>query len=246
MKHSILILFLLQLTTFGLPQNFLTTNELNYEVQGVYPPLSITKIQLNEANTLENINRHYKSSWVSKFISVEILASYKGKMRTAISKNDVLTQEQKDLMDRVDVGTEIEVNVRYLPNNTLTHNDVKIFGFKFMVHPENEAEYLGGQQKLKQYLKDNAIDKIPSGIFEGYDLAVVKFTISETGEITDVHIFETSKDEKIDQLLLESICNMPNWKPAEYTNGTKAKQEFALMVGNMENCVVHTLNTLRD
>ncbi|MFK7904115.1 MAG: hypothetical protein AB8B69_03275 [Chitinophagales bacterium] len=246
MKNGIIILFLLHLTICSFSQNSLTVNELSYEVKGIYPPLSITKEKLNDAHTLMHINRYYQSSWVREFISVEILASYKGKIRRAVSNNDILTQEQKDIMDKVDVGTEIEVNVRYIPENTLTHNDVKVFDFNFMVHPENEAKYIGGQQELKQYLKENAIDKIPDGIFEGYDLAVVKFTISEIGEITDVNVFETSKDEKTDQLLLETICNMPNWKPAEYANGTKAKQEFALMVGNMENCVVYTLNTLRD
>ncbi|MGB1243675.1 MAG: hypothetical protein ACPG49_14195, partial [Chitinophagales bacterium] len=237
MKHSILILFLLQLTICSFSQNSLTANGLSCEVHGVYPPLSITKEKLNEAHTLMHLNRYYKSSWVRKFISVEILASYKGKTRKAVSKDDALTQEQKDIMDRVDVGTEIEVIVRYIPNNTLTHNDVKVFDFKFMVHPENEAKYVGGQQELTEYLKESVIDTIPDGIFEGYDLAVVKFTINEIGEITDVHIFETSKDEETDKLLLEAICNMPNWKPAEYIDGTKVKQEFVLMVGNMENCV---------
>ena len=90
------------------------------------------------------------------------------------------------------------------------------------------------------------MDKIPDGSFIGYDLAAVKFTINEEGKITDAHIFgseyQTSKNEKIDELLLETICNMSTWKPAEYANGTKVKQEFVLTVGNLENCMINLFN----
>ncbi|MEZ4885296.1 MAG: hypothetical protein R3E32_11260 [Chitinophagales bacterium] len=246
MKNSIIILFLLHLTMCSFSQNYMKYNELNCEVHGIYSPLSITKEKLNEAHTLIDLNRHYPSSWIREYISVEILVSYKGVIKKAVSKNDILTQEQKDIMDRADVGTQIEVTVQYIPDNTLIQNEIKEINFKFMVNPENEAQYVGGQQQLKQYLKDNAMNKIPDGIFVGYDLAIVKFTISKEGEIIDVHVLETSKDEKIDKLLLDTICNMSNWKPAEYANGTKTKQQFALMIGNMENCMVHTLNTHQD
>ena len=86
------------------------------------------------------------------------------------------------------------------------------------------------------------MDQIPDGLFTGYDLAAVKFTIDEAGRITDAHVFWPSKDEKTDALLLETICNMPNWKPAAYADGTTVKQEFVLTVGNMENCAIHLLN----
>ncbi|MFT7606499.1 MAG: hypothetical protein ACI8VT_004102, partial [Saprospiraceae bacterium] len=228
------------------------TNELRYEVNRTYPSISIAKEKLKEAHTLidlneaNNLHLHYRPAWIREYISVEISASNKGILRKAVSENDTLSQEQKDIMNMADVGTDISVNIQYIPENTLKHNDAKEIDFKFTVNPESEAIYAGGQQQLKQYLKENAIDKIPTGSFKGYDLAAVKFTINEEGKIIDAHIFgpefQTSKDEKIDKLLLETICNMPNWKPAEYANGTKVKQEFVLTVGNMENCVIPLLN----
>lgn len=229
------------------------TNELRYEVNRIYPFVSISKEKLNEAHTLTDLsnepnelNLYYKPSWIKEYISVEIFTNYKGKTRKALSKNDTLSQEQKDIMKMADVGTGISVKVRYIPENTLIHNDIKELDFSFTVDPESEAAYSGGQQQLKQYLKEKAIDKIPAGSFKNYDLAAVKFTISEEGEIIDAHVFETSKDENLDELLLETIRNMPCWIPAEYSNGTKIKQEFVLTVGNMENCMVNLLNIRRD
>ena len=226
------------------------TNEPRFEVNRIYPYISITKEELNEANSLTDLNRHYKSSWIREYNSVEVLTSYKGKIIKSTGKNDALSQEQKNLMNMADAGADISVKVKYIPENTLTHNDPKEISFTLTVDPENEAEYPGGQQQLIKYLKEKAIDKIPGGSFKNYDLTAVKFTISENGEIMNAHVFDpgyqTSKNEKINELLLEAICNMPPWKPAEYSNGIKVKQEFVFTVGNMENCVAHLLNIRRD
>ena len=74
------------------------TNELKYEVNRIYPPISITKEKLKEAHSLVDLNTNYKSSWVKEYISVEILASHKGKIKKAVGKNNTLSQEQKDIL----------------------------------------------------------------------------------------------------------------------------------------------------
>jgi len=222
------------------------TDELNYDVYVNYPPLSITKEKLKEAQTLVDLNENYKPSWIKEYISVEVRTSNNGKILQTMSENMTLSQEQKDIMNMADLGTDISVKVLYIPDNTLTHNDIKEIKFTFTVDPENEAVYPGGQQQLKQYLKENAIDKIPDGIFDKYQLAAVKFTIDEEGHVINPSVFWTSEDEKTDELLLHAIYNMPDWKPAEYSNGIKVKQEFVLTVGDMESCVVNTLNIRQD
>ena len=255
-KLTALLFIALVFPSLGSSQDNLT-NELSFEVDRIYPFISITKEKLIDAQTLtdldgetEKLNHYYKSSWIREYISVEIQTSYKGGIKKAVSENDTLSQEQKDNMNMADAGTDISVKVKYIPENTLAHNDPKELKFTFTVDPESEAKYPDGQQKLKQYLKENAIDKIPRDSFKNYDLAAVKFTISEEGEIINAHVFgseyQTSKNEKIDKLLLETIRNMPCWKPAEYANGLKVKQEFVFTVGNMENCVVNLLNIQRD
>lgn len=145
-----------------------------------------------------------------------------------------------------DAGTNIAVKVRYIPENTLKHNDIKELDFSFTVDPENEAQYVGGQEQLQQYLKLTAIDKIPLTRFEKSTLAAVKFTLDEEGNVIDAHVFQSSKDAETDALLLAAIRNMPSWKPAEYANGLKVKQDFVLTVGNMESCVMNLLEIRQD
>jgi hypothetical protein len=219
---------------------------LRFEVNRIYQPLSISHDQLNEARTLEDLNKYYKSSWVQEYISVEIITSHEGNIKKAMSKNDMLSPEQISHMTMADDGSDISIKVRYIPENTLKHNEAKEFNFNFIVYPEIEATYVGGQQQLTQYLKENAIDKIPPGSLDEKVLAAVKFTVDHTGNIIDVHTVWSSEDETIDNLLLETIHSMPAWKPAEYSTGLKTNQEFVFMVGNMESCVVNLLNLRRD
>ena len=247
--YQLIILLLLALPQIGAAQDN-SINELSFEVNRIYPPISIEKEQLKKANTLLELNKYYKSSWVRSYISVEVLANYKGELKKVLSKNDSLSQAQKDLMNMADVGTDLAVKVQYMPENTLTQNDSKEIKFKFNVEPENEATFIGGAQQLRQYLKEKAIDKISAGSFQDYDLAIIKFTINEAGAVIDAHIFEPlhrkPKDAAIDKMLLTTICNMPNWKPAEYDNGKKVQQEFALTVGNHKSCVINLLNINPD
>jgi TonB family protein len=221
-------------------------DDLSYDVYRLHPPVSIDKDTLKDAQTIIDLNAYYKSSWVREYISVEITTTYNGKLTIAESSNDTLSEEQKDNMNMADLGSDIAVLVRYMPENNLKQNDAKELDFTFTVNPESEATYSSGQQQLKTYLKTNAIDKIPDGSFEGFDLAAVTFTIDEIGQVTNAQIFESSKDEKIDELLLATVCNMPNWDPAEYANGTTVDQEFVLTVGNMKNCMSYLLNIRRD
>ncbi len=219
-----------------------STDELRYEVNRIYPYISITKEKLEQAQTLMDLNRYYKESWIKEYVSVEILTKHNGTEKKARSKSDILTQAQKDLMNAADLGKDISVKVRYFPDNTLTHNDVKEIDFAFSISPEKEATYTKGEQQLRQYLKETAIDKIADANLQKSTLAAVRFTVDEKGRIVDSHLFESSREEAIDQLLLDAICNMSPWEPATYSDGTKVKQEFVLTVGNLESCVMGLLN----
>lgn len=243
-----LIVFLF--IVFALPHVGSSQDELDFElscdVNRIYPYISITKEKLAEAKTLIDLHARYQSSWVKEYISVEISASHQGKEKKVITKNNILSTAQKDLMNMADVDKDISVKVLYIPDNNLKNNDVQEINFKISVEPKNVAQYKGGEQQLKAYLKDKVMDEISASYFRKHHLTAVKFTINEEGQIVDSHIFESSSNEQIDQLLLESICNMPNWKPAEYTNGTKVKQEFVLTIGDRNSCVINLLNIQKN
>jgi hypothetical protein len=156
--------------------------------------------------------------------------------------SDVLNQEQKDLIRLADRSNGIAVIVTYIPKNSLKNNPAKQYDFKVAIMPDKNAVYSEGEEQLIQYLQKNSIANIEAGSFTGYDLTAIKFTITERGDISDIQVAMPSKDTKIDEMLITTILKMPNWKPAEFSNGLKVKQNFVLTIGNMENCMVNLLN----
>ena len=226
---------------------FCLAQELSFQVNRVDPYISVSENQLIEAQTLKDLNEKYPSSWVSQYISVEVGVSHKGKTRKATNKTDRLSQAQKDLLKMADTGTDIVINVFYLPKNTLKNNEPKKMNFTVAVNPDKDAQFPDGLEQLNKYLKENAIDNIPDDSFKNYDLMAIQFTVDEDGQIGNPHVFEsvyqTYQNEKVEKILLAAVQEMPRWEPAEFENGTKVKQDFVLVVGNQESCLVNFLNT---
>lgn len=218
----------------------------HFEIFVNYPPLSLPRENLEKAESVVDLNPYYKPSWVKEFISVEVWAIHDGKIVKSVHQNDVLSKEQKDLMLSADTGEEVTIKINYIPDNSLKDNDAKVFDFSFILDPDEEATFSGGRVALHRYLEKNVINKIPGGSFQGFDLTAIKFKIDKEGHIVDVHIFWPHEHNDIDNLLLESICNMPSWKPARYEDGTVVDQELVMTIGNMENCAVNLLNIRRD
>ncbi len=235
-------LLLIMLLSIGHAFNSFAQNDLKFEVNHVLPYISIQENKLAEIHTLADLDKRYPTSWVKEYISVEISANKNGTKTKASGISNVLNQAQKELIRLADRGSDIAVTVRYLPENSLKNNAIKQYDFKVSVMPDKNARYAEGAEQLIQYLQKNSIKNIDAASFTGYDLTAIKFTVTEQGHITDIQVALPSKDAKIDEMLVKSISKMPNWKPAEFSTGLKVKQEFVLTVGNMENCMVNTLN----
>ena len=238
-KNQILLIVLLSI---GCAFNSFAQNDLKFEINKVLPFISIKENKLDKINTLTDLDKRYPTSWVRKYISVEISAYKNGTQTKALGISDVLTQEQKELIRLADRSSDIAVSVMYLPENTLKNNTAKQYDFEVTIMPDKNAIYSEGAEQLIQYLQKNGIANIEAGSFTGYDLTAIKFTITEQGHITDIQVAMPSKDTKIDEMLVAAISKMPNWKPAEFSNGLKVKQSFVLTIGNMENCMVNLLN----
>lgn len=249
MKKSPYKLLLLFLVSFACTELLTAQDKIDYDfeykVSKVLPPLSIARVELKEANTLLDLNPYYKSSWIRSYHSVEIKAMLNGELQETTNTDHTLTEAQKELIEKADIGTDIAVKVRYIPENTLANNEMKEMNFTFSIDPEKEASYVGGTQQLNEYLTKKGIGKIPNSSIPQYNLAAVKFVVNEEGQIINTEIAETSKDEELDKLLVETICNMPDWTPATYADGTRVKQEFVLTVGDHTSCVVNLLNIRR-
>lgn len=216
--------------------------EFGCGVHKVFIPLSISQTTLENAKTIEDLNRHYKSSWVKEFKSVDVFVYTDGKERKASSSNDQLTKEQVDLLLRGDKNKEIKVEVNYIPDNNLKQNDVKLFDFKFIVNPEYPASFPGGEAALNSYLHKNVVTKIPDDVYKQYQLAAVQFSVDADGKINNPKVVSSTDDPAVDELLIATIKNMPNWIPATYSTGLKIEDELVLTLGDMHSCTINTLN----
>ena len=238
-KNQILLIVLLSI---GCAFNSFAQNDLKFEINKILPFISIQENKLAEINTLTDLDKRYPTSWVKEYISVEISAYKNGTQTKASGISNVLNQEQKELIRLADRSSDIAVSVMYLPENSLKNNTVKQHDFKVTIMPDKNAIYSEGAEQLIQYLQKNSIVNIEAGSFTGYDLTAIKFAITKQGHITDIQVAMPSKDKKIDEMLVAAISKMPTWKPAEFSNGLKVKQDFILTIGNMENCMVNLLN----
>lgn len=238
-KNQILFLVLFSI---GHVFNSFAQNDLKFEINKVLPSVSIEENKLAEINTLQDLNKQYPTSWVKDYISVEISAFKNGTQTKASGTSDVLTQAQKELIQSADRNRDIAVNITYLPNNSLKDNTAKQYDFELTVMPVKNATYAEGAEQLIQYMQRNGIGNIETGSFTGYDLTAIKFTITEQGDIKNIKVTMPSKEAKIDEMMVAAISKMPKWKPAEFSNGLKVKQDFVLTIGNMQNCMVNLLN----
>jgi len=207
------------------------SQDLKYEVRGRYQR-PVKKEKLEEARFLGDFISGYPTNWITEYVSVEISATCNGKSMKAVSLNDFLSPEQRNILKTADLSTPIVLDVKYKyrnpANGIMENNNIHT---SVAVVPEIEAEYTGGREQMLKYLKENAIDKISSTIPEQFQQLVI-FTINEEGKIVNARITMASKDPGADKLLMEAINKMPRWKPAENSEGVKVKQEFEFAVGN--------------
>jgi hypothetical protein len=100
-------------------------DELKFEVNRIYPPISISKTDLNEAATLVDLDKNYKSSWIRKYISVEVQTTSKGKVIKSIVENAILKKQQKKLINFADDGSEINVKLKNINEKNFNKNNIK-------------------------------------------------------------------------------------------------------------------------
>lgn len=232
MKNVITVLILLSFSATSFSQPMTLAQDLWFDVRGIFST-PVKRDVTDGAKMMKDLNEGYPSSWIkeSDYISSEVLTTCNGKIIKAFGTNDALTEEQRSNLIAADMFSEVFVEVKYKMRDTGTKVESRTMNFAVTIVPDIEAEYCDGYEKLKEYLLEKAVSKIPETNTLGMNPAKIGFTINEEGEVTDAKIIESTKLKKTDELLLEVIKNMPKWKPAENLEGKKFKQKFEFLVG---------------
>lgn len=216
----------------------LNAQDMGYDIRGTWGK-PIQKDKLADAETMVDINPGYPSSWINQadYISAEITTIHNGKELMAEGSNDILSAEQRKLIHSAEIGSDIRVEVKYHVQDFLKKKlEVKTLNFGLTVVPAVQAEYIGGQESLMDYLKDKTVDILPASEEENIKLAMIKFVIDESGKVTQPIISQTSQDKDIDAIVLKAIQQMPDWKPAQDASGHPVKQSFQFVIGNSIGC----------
>lgn len=208
-----------------------STNDLAYDVRPLYTR-PVVKEVLSDAKYISDVVPGYPSNWITSYISVEIIAKCNGKTVTAKSANEVLSAEQKNILKTVDLATNLIVLVNYKHTDETTHmTETKKMNVSMSVAPDVEAQFVGGNKLLANYLKDKISAKVSEATLKQLHAAKIKFTISENGAVTNPKLISSTKDAKIDAVLLEVISTMPKWLPAQDFKGTGIQQDFEFSMG---------------
>lgn len=191
-------------------------NELDYLKKATYAE---TFLYSSNYNTLVN------------YISVEIVAICNGKKVSSVGLSDKLTNAQRSVLSKADIGSDIIVKVKFKhrAHSRFVANSNIIEGYlPIKVVPFVEAEFLSGTKLVEDYLMEK-IDKINDP--KNTQPPVLKFVVNEEGKVINAKMEQTSKSSKIDKILLEATTNMPKWKPAKNSKGVTVKQEFCIQLG---------------
>lgn len=201
-------------------------SEVFYYVESRYKQ-KVTFENLKKANSISEIIPYFPSNWITNYVSVDISTVNNEQEITAVSHSNLLSEEQKSILDAAEISSVIHINVKYKSENAATGIiEIREMNVSLTVIPDKEAEYIGGYDQMIEYLKDNSIDELEASKVDLFQRLSIIFTVNEKGQTENIKLNNTSGDKEVDGLLMELIDKMPKWEPAQNADGQTVKQEF--------------------
>ena len=202
--------------------------------------LSVLQSELASAEVLDDIHPDYKGEWVEKYISTEIKVINNGTIKSVKGENTILSQAQKKLISNAEVGSELMIVVHYIPKNSLKNNTPKEMHYSYQILPATLAEFPGGYEGFDLFVNQNITTKLSPDLREKLKIAKIQFTISEDGSIDNVHFLEGTNDLELNSFLIDTICKMPFWAPAQDLYGNSTKQTLRFLISSTKNsCLLY-------
>ena len=209
---------------------------LALETHVPYSALRISETDLAAARTLEELHGQYPTDWIRAYRRVAITTRRSGRPVVSYGSDQRLTTDQRAELRLADAGAPVEVEISYLPENTLSDNPVRTLAFTLAVDPATPAAPPGGPAAVQAYLFQRVGASQLRGVIPRHQLAAVAFTVDRTGQPTDPKLLAPSTDAAVDEQLIEAVCDMPSWQPARHRNGLPVAQTVVLAVGDLASC----------
>ncbi len=171
-----------------------------------------------------------------EYSSVEISEAANTQQISASSNSDMLSPEQKKLMNNAAIGSTLSIVVKFkLKNRYATLNNENIYqGFlNLNIVPTFEAKFPGGMTQFVNYINANIFDQCANNKeYAQLSFMKVKFTVDKNGSITGAKLLEGSKNIQLNQRVLEALNKMPKWQAAMNSKRINVQQSFEFYFGS--------------
>jgi hypothetical protein len=198
---------------------------------------TITKQKLGQARTLADLVPKNATDDMKAFEDIKITVLNEDYERIVEGVNAKLNVMQLDLLKSIDYSTNFRVEAYCKYKDPYTG---KVEGYDFVYYitvvPEQEAEFIDGQEALISTLKSKSNEVIADADISVEQLksGKVTFVVNKNGEITDVTLESSSGYSTIDAKMVELISNLPGkWNAATNAKGETIDQLLVFSFGRI-------------
>ncbi|MEL6811558.1 MAG: hypothetical protein AAFP76_09510 [Bacteroidota bacterium] len=166
-------------------------------------------------------------------LNVIILEGEEPTYNQEMSKGGDLTARQIQLLQSAEYSTNLVIRADYMEKNAATGQVEESYWSPYLtVVPEKQAVYKGGENALKQFLKDQTEAVRAQVDPEKLQPAKLYFIVTKEGTIEHVKLDRPSGYPEVDEKMIQLIGETQNaWQPAEDANGKKVDQELVVSFG---------------
>lgn len=210
--------------------------DLYFEVNATHHR-AVSAKSLHSARTMSDFCVGFPKNWITQYVSTELVITNGTKTERTFGKNDSLTSQQQQVLKTAMLDSEIEVIIRYMAENPVSHvTSVRTMQMAMTVTPEKDARFGEGYPQLSSYLKENVVKKITPADSASFQDVKVLFTVAEDGSVADIRLLDTSGKPESDKLIVETLRTMPKWNPAKDDQGKAVKQSFQFTITTKRGC----------
>lgn len=181
--------------------------------------MSVTQSQLIKARTIPQIHDRFCADCVKKYLTTELTVVYEQTEKSATGNSIDLNESQKQLISNSQVGTQLQLKVRYIPENNLSHNPPQEMEDVFHVLPATLPAFAQGTEALYEYVDNEILQHMTKTQKDSLDYIKMDFDVNINGEIENTVIVRSSGDSTLDELISTKLCNMPRWIAARTSYG---------------------------
>ena len=195
----------------------------------------IKKSELDKIRSFNDLISADHASDIDTYLdlSIIILDDFKETEIRETVKGGMLNEAQIKLLKSTSPSTNVLFKANYLGRVNQT-GDLKVTASTphFTVVPEHQAEYMGGKEAIIDYLIGNTLNETADVQKDQLKPGKLYFTVSQSGQISNVNLSSSCGYEQINQKVMKSIQNLPgDWKPAMNEKGEYVEQDLVISFG---------------